>query len=150
MKKDFSKWVRWADRSTLDDLSYPGIYALAVSVKDISNESFEWRKEIVYIGMTNSIGGLKSRLNQFDNTIKGKEGHGGARRFRYKFSEYSALTKRLFVSIKPFICDVKSGSPKDLRIMGSIAQYEYECFACYVEKFGRLPEFNDKKRSPKK
>jgi hypothetical protein len=34
--------------------------------------------------------------------------------------------------------------------MGEVAKYEYECFALFAEKFGHLPEFNDKKRSPKK
>lgn len=33
--------------------------------------------------------------------------------------------------------------------MGEIARLEYECFAVYVEKFDQLPEFNDKKLSPK-
>ena len=41
---------------------------------------FDWIKEIIYIGMTNSKGGLKNRLQQFDNTIAGKTGHGGAQR----------------------------------------------------------------------
>ena len=105
MKKNFTKWVHWIERSKLENLSYPGIYVIAVSTRNISNEPFGWRSEIVYFGMTNSIGGLKSRLNQFDNTIKGKRGHGGARRFLYKYRNYSALTKNLYVSIKPFICD---------------------------------------------
>jgi hypothetical protein len=34
--------------------------------------------------------------------------------------------------------------------MGNVVKQEYECFAVFVEKFGKLPEFNDKKRSPKK
>ena len=34
--------------------------------------------------------------------------------------------------------------------MGRIAKHEYDCFAAFVEMFGRLPEFNDKKKSPKK
>jgi len=28
--------------------------------------------------------------------------------------------------------------------MGEIAKFEYDCMAIYVEKFGHLPEFNDK------
>jgi len=38
----------------------------------------------------------------------------------------------------------------DLRKMGEVAMAEYECFARFAEKFGRVPEFNDKKRSPKR
>jgi hypothetical protein len=35
--------------------------------------------------------------------------------------------------------------PKNLRIMGEVVRHEYECIALFVENFGRLPEFNDKK-----
>lgn len=34
--------------------------------------------------------------------------------------------------------------------MGRVARFEYECMAEYASRFGRLPEFNDMKRSPKK
>ncbi|OQA00196.1 MAG: hypothetical protein BWY71_00797 [Planctomycetes bacterium ADurb.Bin412] len=34
--------------------------------------------------------------------------------------------------------------------MGTVAQKEYESLAVFVEVFNRLPEFNDKRRSPKK
>ena len=33
--------------------------------------------------------------------------------------------------------------------MGDVARFEYLCLAEYVEKFGVLPEFNNKKDSPK-
>ena len=75
-KNKFSHWVRWESRDTLNGIHNPGVYALALSRKDISYTKFNWRKEIIYFGMTNSRGGLKARLKQFDNTIIGKEGHG--------------------------------------------------------------------------
>ena len=99
--------------------------------------------------MTNSQAGLKGRLKQFDNTIVGKSGHGGADRFRFKHQNYQELVDQLFVSVCSFECDVKSNKPEDFRIMGDVAKFEYECFATYVEKFGKMPEFNDKKLSPK-
>ena len=34
--------------------------------------------------------------------------------------------------------------------MGDVAKHEYECFAVFAETFDRLPEFNDKKKSPRK
>jgi len=128
----------------------PGIYAIAISSSKLSDEKFSFIPEIAYFGMTNSKGGLKSRLKAFDNTIKGKNGHGGAHRFRFKHPNYDTLTSSLYVSICPFSCDVKSHKPRDLRIMGEVTQFEYECFARFVEKFGSLPEFNDIKRSQKK
>ena len=41
--------------------------------------------------MTNSIAGIKGRLKQFDNTIIGKGGHGGADRVRYKYQDSNDL-----------------------------------------------------------
>jgi hypothetical protein len=98
--------------------------------------------------MSNSRGGLKSRLKQFDNTISGKRGHGGADRVRYKYDNYDELIKRLYITIQPFECDVESNNPKDLRTMGDVVKFEYICYAEYAERFNSLPKFNDK-NSPK-
>ena len=146
----FTRWIRWADRLQLSDLSYPGVYVLAISRKDISGKAFSWIPQIAYVGMTNSKGGLRSRLRQFERTIKGGSGHGGARRVRFKHTRYATLNRKLYLAVRPFTCDVSSGQPRDLRIMGDVARFEYVCFARYSRRFGRLPEFNDKKRSPKK
>ncbi len=146
---DFSTWINWDNRNSLDGLKFPGVYCLVISDVDLSGQEFKWIKEITYVGMTNSLGGLKSRLKQFDYTIVGKTGHGGADRFRYKYQSYDDLVNSLYVSVCPFKCDVKSNRPDDLRIMGEVAKFEYDCIATYVEKFGHLPEFNDKRRSPK-
>jgi len=147
--KDFSQWTKWEDRNSLNGIKYPGIYCIAISETDLSEQDFEWISKIAYVGMTNSIAGLKGRLKQFDNTIIGKSGHGGADRFRFKYENYPDLVDKLYVSVCLFECDVKSNAPKDLRIMGEVAKFEYDCFAEYVEKFRKLPEFNDKKKSLK-
>jgi hypothetical protein len=151
MKPKFSKWASWSERNKLDGIRYPGVYALAVSEIDLSNKKYSVRKEIEYFGMTNSIGGLKSRLKQFDNTIIGKSGHGGAARFLcgYKNYTYNIFSKKIFVSICPIECDVTSNNPKDLLKMGDVARLEYFCFAQYAKRFKKLPKFNDKKESPK-
>lgn len=147
--KNFSQWIKWKDRNSLSGIIYPGIYCIAISETDLSEQDFEWISKITYVGMTNSKEGLRGRLKQFDNTIIGKTGHGGADRFRLKYENYKDLVDKLYVSVCSFECDVKSNAPKDLRIMGEVAKLEYDCFAGYVEKFGKLPEFNDKKKSPK-
>ena len=101
--------------------------------------------------MTNSKKGIKNRLRHFDNTICWKgNNHGGAKRVRHKYKDYDKLIKHLYVAVCPFKCDVSSNKGKDLRIMGEVVKSEYICFAEYVEVFDMLPEFNDKKRSPKK
>jgi len=148
-KVNFSQWVRWADRDKIDGIKSPGVYALAVTTKDISETPFDYIKEIKYFGMTNSGGGLRARLKQFDNTIIGKEGHGGGERFRYKYRDYEKLIKKLYVSVFPIDCDIKSNRTDDLLKMGDVAYTEYYCFAKYVERFGRMPQFNDKKKAPK-
>jgi len=99
--------------------------------------------------MTNSVKGLKGRLKQLDNTIKGKSGHGGADRVRFEHQDYQQLASNLFVAVASFECDVKSNTPQDLRIMGEVAKFEYGCFVHFTELFKQLPEFNDQKRSPK-
>jgi hypothetical protein len=145
----FSSWAAWDQRNNFDGIKYPGIYAIRISTKNIEGRKFRWHKEIVYIGMTNAISGLKGRLKAFDNTIIGKRGHGGADRFRYKYSNYELLIKELFVSVAPFRADVTSNNPSDLVVMGNVTKFEYQSFAQYVELYGVLPEFNDKKRSKK-
>ncbi|MDH5586532.1 MAG: hypothetical protein OEZ05_07865 [Nitrospirota bacterium] len=145
----FTDWLSWRDRNNVVGIRYPGIYVCAITSSDISDTKFSWLTKIVYIGMTNAISGLKGRLKQFDNTILGKTGHGGADRVRFKHQNYEDLCRKLFVSVVPFECNVKSNHPGDLRIMGTVAKFEYNCFAHYVEVFGSLPEFNNKATSPK-
>ena len=99
--------------------------------------------------MTNAVSGLKGRLKQFDTTIQGKSGHGGADRFRYEYRIYEELKRKLFVSIKYFECNVKSNLPKDLLVMGEVAKHEFECLARFAERYKRLPKFNDKPNAKK-
>jgi len=148
-EKKFTKWTKWENRNSLEGMNFPGIYCIAISEIDLSEINFNWISEIKYVGMTNSIKGLKGRLKQFDNTIIGKTGHGGADRFRFKHENYQDLVRTLYVSVCSFECNVKSNSPKDLRIMGEVTKLEYDSFANYSEKFNRLPEFNDKVQSKK-
>lgn len=145
----FSHWQPWRLRNDLDDIEYPGVYILARTALNLSGRPFAWRKEIIYVGMTNAVSGLKSRLGQFDNTIIGKTGHGGADRVRYKFQNYNRLVNRLYVAVAPFECDPVSNLPEDLRQMGEVVKFEYSCLAQFVEKCGVLPKFNNKKKSPK-
>ncbi len=145
----FSPWKNWLARESLIDIRFPGVYALAISTDDLSDRQFTWQPQIVYFGMTNSISGLKGRLKQFDNTINGKTGHGGADRFRHDFSQAKELHSRLYVAVLPYECDIRSNTPADLITMGSVAKAEYECFAQFSKLFGRLPKYNDKKNAPK-
>lgn len=147
----FSSWVTFDQRDELKNANYPGVYAIAISTKPLSGARFGWTREIAYLGFTNAVGGLRGRLNQFSNTIRSKSApsHGGADRFRHKYPNGDALAKRLYVAVCAFECDVSSNKPRDLRIMGDVVRAEYLAFAKYVSLYDRLPEFNDKERSPK-
>jgi hypothetical protein len=145
----FSNWVKFDQRGELRNTNYPGVYAIAISRRDIGGTRFRWTKEISYFGFTNAVGGLRSQLNQFNNTLRDKPGHGGAQRFRRKYRNGNSLVKMLYVVVCPFKCDVSSNKSKDLRVMGDAVRGEYLAFAKYVTLFGALPEFNDKKKSPK-
>lgn len=148
----FSVWKKWSARSEFEsDLEWPGVYALAVSTKDLSNKPFSLIEEVRYFGMTRAKAGLKSRLGQFNNTIIGKIGHGGAERFLGAYEkDMKLLKKNLYVSINFMKCDVKSNNPEDLKKIGKILEFEYICFAKYVEKHDELPRFNNFKKSPKR
>lgn len=145
----FANWRPWHDRDQSAGLEFPGVYVLAVCDLSIAGDPFEWIEEIIYIGMTNSRGGLRSRLGALDRTLRGGRGHGGAMRMRFRHPDYSELASHLFVTTYPRGCRVSSQLPDDLLVMGDVARHEYECFAEYARRFGRLPEFNDMKRSPK-
>ncbi len=146
---DFSNWRSWTERGDHVDISLPGVYAIALTGESLAGHSFSWRKDIISIGMTNAVAGLKGRLKQFDNTMVGKRGHGGADRVRFKHRDYRAFCKQAYVAVASFQCDPASNVPKDLRIMGNVTRFEYWCFAHFVEQFGELPEFNNKKEAPK-
>lgn len=128
----------------------PGVYALALSRKPLSGKPFSWLPEIIYVGMTNSKPGLGSRLKQFDDTIaQRRSNHGGAERVLFKHRNYPKLVSRLFVAVAPVFCNVRSNAPRDLRLMGKVAEFEFICLARYAQRHGTLPEFNDKARSLK-
>lgn len=151
----FSHWEKFDLRQKILN-RWPGIYSIAISENDISGTDFDYIKDIVYFGMTNSKTGLKGRLEQFNNTLRRKKGpgHGGAARFLYDCLQHSedgdSLAKRLYVAVCTFECDVTSIARKDLEKMGAVACAEYLAFAQYAEIYGHLPKYNDKKNSPKK
>jgi len=145
----FSPWKAWNERESINGVRFPGIYALAVSDALLTGQKFSFLPEIAYFGMTNAVSGLRGRLKQFDNTILGKSGHGGAERFRHDFPRASELERVLYVAAMPTECSVTSNATADLLLMGQVAMAEYECFAQYVLLHGRMPKYNDKKNAPK-
>lgn len=147
----FSIWLSWRNRGDHIGLKSPGVYAIALTDELLAGLPFSWCPQVVYFGMTNSVGGLQARLGQFDAVVAGRKGsHGGAERVRYAHRVYSHLCGQLYIAIAPFKCDPRRKQPEDLRVMGDVASFEYYCRATYAEQFGCEPEFNDHSRSPKR
>jgi hypothetical protein len=137
--------MTWADRDASDQSRQPGVYVIAVTATPIRGRKFSWRRDIIYVGMTNSVTGLRGRLQQFDQTMSGNLRHGGADRVRVRHRNYTRFTKQAYVALAPFSCTPGSTLPRDLKVMGDVARFEYLCLAAYVAKFDRLPEFNNRK-----
>lgn len=145
-----SNWIKWENRNKLEGIKYPGIYSISVTDENIEGNEFEMLESIEYIGMTNSNGGLKSRLNQFDSTIKRiRLHHGGAHRFIGKYWEYEDIKDKLYVSICPFECGNDKNNIEDLIAMGEVAKAEYIYWTDYIKRHNKYPIFNDKNVSPK-
>ncbi|MDV5862200.1 hypothetical protein QM298_15095 [Pseudomonas mendocina] len=150
--QQFSTWRKWSDKDKYEGIQYPGIYVIAISTSDISGQEFKYLDQIVYVGMTNSVAGLKGRLKQFDNTISQTHWqHGGADRLLYENQNYERLVKKLYVSTAHWECNPKNPKASDLLLMGEVAKAEYETLAkCLRHRPCRqIPKYNDKKNSPK-
>lgn len=143
-ERRFSEWRSWDERDAQPNCGSPGVYAVAITPQLIRGRPFSWSRNIVYIGMTNSIGGLRARLRQFDKTMAGTLRHGGADRVRFKHRGYSSFVKKAYVAVAVFKCQPEVCSSRDLRIMGEVARFEYRCLAHFVDRFSRLPAFNDR------
>mgnify|MGYP003627092980 FL=1 len=143
------KWKRWIDKNSIPNLNEPGIYFITHSKKDLTKNEFSITGEIVYIGMSISKKGTKGRLQQFERGMKGKIGiHGGAERVKFKHSDENLFFKDTFISVESFV--LTDDEVFNWKQKGNCVKHEYVRFADYLEKFGKLPEFNDQKRSKKK
>lgn len=136
----FSKWLKWADREEMRSLDRSGVYALCVAGREISGQHFEWRKDIIYIGMTKA--GLKSRLRQFDAELRDIPAHGGADRVRKRYPDYGALVNRLYVSVARYPGREAIERLEEENKGIDVAEFEALCFCQYTQRYGRLPEFN--------
>lgn len=148
----FSTWERWKNRNQLSGMERPGIYVIAKSKEALKGKPFSWKKEIAYIGMTAGKGGLRSRLRQFDDTLRGRGvGHGGAVRAHKHHKNREVLMNHLYVAVmtQPPICHSAS-SEKQKKAKGAIYGLELFCLAEYICRHKEIPQFNDWARSPKR
>lgn len=142
-KLKLSSWYKWENRSDYDMKNFPGIYFLAITTKNLEGTKPKWC-DVVYIGMTNSKGGLASRWQQFANSINGKEGHSGGKTIFADLGNYKKWRKNLYVSAMGINCNVATQKPDDYKKMGWIAFLEYDAFAEYAKTIGGHPKYNKK------
>ena len=144
---DFSKWYWWEKRSEFPGKTNPGVYAIAITEKDLDNGSFNW-ENVVYIGMSNSRKGLEDRWSFLVCAIKNKpNGHhsGGIRIYesRGHYKEWKRV--KMFVAAHAVYCNPNKGdnrTPEDIRKKGKVSYLEFEALAQYKEKIGKEPEYN--------
>jgi hypothetical protein len=115
----FSAWRPWAKRNDHEGITRPGIYVIAHSSGALAGCRFSWRKDVIYVGMTNAKAGLKGRLNQFDRTMAGKLAHG--ERTGAVCTAGTPGSAGGPTSPWLFECDPESHLAKDLRTMGDVA-----------------------------
>ena len=150
MELRFSSWYHWKSRNDYPGIAFPGIYVVLISEANVAGQPFSINDDVIYVGMTNAVAGLRGRLSQFDNTIAQRHcQHGGADRVLYKHQDYASLVSKLYVALWHVECTPAAETPMDLRAMGKICNAEYEVMAQCVEELGELPEFNRKKERPK-
>jgi hypothetical protein len=143
-------WFKWSERNSIQLKKEPAVYFIAYSTKNINQHPFSYIESIIYIGVTTSKDGLKSRLDQFDKGLRGKNGvHGGAERVRVKHPNPDLFFENVFLSACIFPLSTSRETANDWRIKAACLAKEYNSFADYMDLFGCLPEFNDPKRSPK-
>lgn len=145
------KWMElYNEKSSIENLEYPGVYLLAYSDRKLKDKNINLR-DIFYVGMTNSAGGVKQRLNQFINGIEKNRQHSGGMRFLKEYMNgtpysESKMTRKFFVASISFECEVRKEKRRetDLQIMGDIACLEYYVLAHIKKAVGSEPELNKK------
>ncbi len=143
-------WIKLEDYKSLNDSQYPGVYILAYSDKNLEKKQIKI-EDIFYVGMSNSLGGVKQRLFQFISGIERSYGHSAGNRFFQDYSKGKSFAvanhrKKFFVASLSLSCKVHKDerTAEDLRKMGEVTKFEYEVLAYIKERIGKEPELNKK------
>lgn len=144
------KWIKLDNYKELPDSQDPGVYILAYTNKKLENADIKI-EDIFYVGMSNSLGGVKQRLGQFINGIEKNIGHSAGMRFFKEYMKNSSFSKskqkmNFFVASLSIPCEVSKDkrTSSDLLAMGEVAKFEYSVLAHIKEKLGKEPMLNKK------
>ena len=133
----FSVWERWADRTKLADLDYPGVYLLADFHTAPLGPANYTDKHIIYVGETTKRT-LGTRLDDFHRAaFKGNSGrHSGGVTFTKKYGK--SHRTRLYVAVLPIKC-IKNP------VRSLYIQYlERKFLLVYAQKWGKITSCNKK------
>ncbi len=141
-------WVPLSEAVSDGELLNPGVYVLAYSAHRLTGCSIDL-KDIIYVGMSNSAGGVRQRLKQFLKGIEVNNFHSGAMRFFRDHcggKPFSTLgtRKRFYVAAMTVHCKTRKGSrtASDFRGMGHVACLEYYVRAHIQRRLERQPSLN--------
>lgn len=143
-------WMKLENYKNLESCKYPGVYILAYTDKDLLNKRIKI-EDIFYVGMSNSLGGVKQRISQFINGIEKYKSHSAGMRFFKEYMNNNSFSKNkskksFYIASLTLPCEVSKDkrTDKDLRKMGEVAKFEYDVLAHIKEKLGKEPELNKK------
>lgn len=136
----------WDD---VEQLRYPGVYLLAYTAKELNGQKIKV-DDVFYVGMSNSAGGVRARLNQFKSALEKGYGHSGGDHCYRHHNEKPFLTlktdKKFYFAPRCLKCSsLKSNAgPHDFRTMGNIASLEYHAIAHVQEHSANkiVPQLN--------
>jgi len=141
-KLQLYSWYKWNNRLDYPLRKYPGVYCISITEKkNLIGSDVDWG-DVVYIGMTNSRGGLQSRWRQFQDSISGKYGHSGGNTVFNDLGHHDTWHFQLYVAAMGIKVNTTNPTADDYRKMGMVAYLEYETFARYHEAVGGHPKYN--------
>jgi len=131
----FSRWCRWAERETLDEMDAAGVYALACFDEAPPSSVDVLNKQTVYIGET-CDNTLTGRLAQFHRSaFLQKDGHSGGRTFS---SQCAGQREKLYLAVFPVA--TLRGPHRSVFIRHTERRLLWE----FVVRWGRRPVCNSK------
>ncbi len=133
--KNFSGWIRWAERSTAERVRFPGIYALAKFEPTAPDHVDVLNEHVIYLGET-CDNSLRGRLNQFNRSaFQQKDGHSGGLTYRNRCADEG---DDLFLAIYPVDELTEPHRSAFIRHVERSLLWRYVC------RWGRRPSCNSK------
>ena len=123
---NFSKWIHWSERNTLESIESKGVYMLKCFEQRVIPTDVSLAEPLIYIGETCDQN-FRKRFNQFNRSaFSERKGHSGGCKF---FSTYNLneVPQWFYLAILPFQYDEPKRSAY-IRYVERKLIWEYVCF----------------------